>query len=178
MITSRRRAYAYMLKHNYPKEALTRMRLSLIGKERWRGKFDGWQESPLLPSGWLYRDTSSIYNTYFLNSEGQELTTRRDVREHMKNDERYSSHQLELFNKFMATKLLKKRAECHNWEESRTVPEGWRVRRTICNQERLLSPTGQEVRIMIIMIMIMMIIMIMIMLIIMIIIMMIILGRR
>ena len=167
-----------MLKHNYPKEALTRMRLSLIGKERWRGKFDGWQESPLLPSGWLYRDTSSIYNTYFLNSEGQELKTRRDVREHIKNDERYSSHQLELFNKFMSRKLLKKRAECHNWEESRTVPEGWRVRRTICNQERLLSPTGQEVRIMIIMIMIMMIIMIMIMLIIMIMIMMIILGRR
>ena len=40
------------------------MRLSLIGKERWRGKFDGWQEDEELPSNWFYKPDKSSTNVF------------------------------------------------------------------------------------------------------------------
>ena len=136
-----------MLKHNYPKDALARMRLSLIGKERWRGKYAGWQVSPLLPPDWLYRDTSSNGKvTHFLNSEGEELKTQREAREQIEREPRYSSHQLEFFEVFMVTKQRRMTSKGYTWAASSTLPQGWKVRRTTGKHERLLSPEGEEVR--------------------------------
>ena len=145
MVRGRSRAYAHMLKGNYPKGALMRMRLSLVGKER----STGWQESPLLPPGWLYRDTSTNGRaTHFLNSEGDQLKTQTEARDMIKKDARYSSHQVDLFNRFMKARLREMTARGYTWTSSSTVPEGWQVRTTSgkSKSERLLSPEGKEVR--------------------------------
>ena len=134
-----------MLKGNYAKEALARMRLSLVGKERWRGKHAGWQQSPLLPPGWLHRDTSNNGRvTHFLNSEGDELKSQREAREQIFS--RYSSHQLDFFKRFVRAKLRRMTVKDYTWTTSTTVPQGWQVRRTASGKkERLLSPDGKEV---------------------------------
>ena len=146
VIGRRSKAYAHMLEGNYPEDAVARMRLSLVGKERWRGECSGWQESPLLPPGWLYRDTSNNGRvTHFLNSEGAELKSQLEAREQI--FARYSSLQLDFFNRFVRAKLRTMTVKGYTWTTSSTVPEGWRVRRTAGGKkERLLSPEGKEVR--------------------------------
>ena len=150
VIGGRSKAYAYMLKGNYPKDALAKMRLSLVGKEKCRDTWStGWQESPLLPPGWLYRDTSTNGRaTHFLSSEGDELKSQMEARELIERDGRYSAHQLDFFNRFMKARLRTMTVRGYAWTSSSTVPEGWRVRRTAGknNDERLLSPEGKEVR--------------------------------
>ena len=146
VIGGRSKAYAHMLEGNYSKDAVTRMRLSLVGKERWRGEWPGWQESPLLPPGWLYRDTSKNGRvTHFLNCEGVELKSQTEAREQI--FARFPTHQLDFFNRFVRAKLRTMTAKGNTWRTSSTVPEGWRVRSTAAGKkERLLSPDGKEVR--------------------------------
>ena len=143
LIPNRRMAYAFMIKQGYCQSDLDRMRISLTVSDC---HGNSWLENDLLPSGWLYRETVDHgKQTYFLNTEGEELKNIKAAITYLEKEERYSKADMDKMKRFLASKAKMRIALGRDWKTSHTVPIGWKVRNRGA-KKWILSPEGQQFR--------------------------------
>ena len=151
VLKSKRRAYVYLIKHNYPLYDIEAMRASLVSEGI------GWKESGLLPPGWIYtdKDVGKGRMMHFLDSEGQEFKSMKSVIYTLTNNDKYTLKNNENMKIFIRNNFTKKMSGMKTWEDSNTIPSGWKIRnnnnlRVHKTEEGsssftwLLSPNGEE----------------------------------
>ena len=142
-IQGRRSLFKHLMKSK-DMEAAEKVKKLLI-------KYDDWQESEYLPSGWLYKDVARLeggrlqHNYSFLTREGCHYESARPVPEHIKCFPGYNSLDLDNFNKLLPKVHLKRRKEMQKWSHDDSVPDAWMTR--VVGEHKgkfFLSPSGEQ----------------------------------
>ena len=139
---TRTAAFQYMVKENYDEDQIDQMKLKMVEHERW-------QYSGKVPSGWLLKDnkaTGSKYQVIFMSREGQLLESFLKAYEYVRNQEGYSSLDLDLLQELSEDRSNENRLNGYQWVESKSLPSSWKIRSHVGKVERdyILSPTGKQ----------------------------------
>merc|ERR1719481_448975 len=118
-------------------------------------KYEGWQSSPLLPEGWLFKVKSEgigpnnkWYSTiHYLSREGDTHESMKTVLGFLESSPGYSEEEIENCRNFLAEqKAPEKKYEWKEGDES--LPTGWKMRVSDGEGEWewILSPEGRMFR--------------------------------
>ena len=128
-----------MLEKQYPSIELASMRDKLSA--------EGWEESELLPEGWIFKIRESIEELIIITSEG---VTFRDIKskviDYVKESKNYNDGDVEGIEMFYDIEYSKRIASKYEWvSQDCSEPEGWKYRYTGSNNEikLFLSPDGR-----------------------------------
>ena len=140
--SSRFVAFRHMVKENYPQSEISNMRKCL--------KFENWQESPLLPLGWSFKETDGSHGVAFLSERGtffKSFIRALKFAENCKTGE-IVDEDVERMKLFQEDISIDRRILGYNWQESESLPDGWKIRAAKGKdgkesvKEYLLSPSG------------------------------------
>ena len=118
-------------------------------------EFEGWEESDLLPEGWIFRvkwegfansklRTKFSSNSMFLSREGKVFESMRTATEHMTRLG-YKRAEISRCKDFLQERNQKSNIARETWIESDTVPTGWKIGSS-GTRTLLLSPNGRQFR--------------------------------
>ena len=133
-----------MVKRGCRKEEEKEMRTKLR-------EFEGWEESLLLPAGWMYKvhwegftNKKFSSNVSYLSREGKSFESIQTATDFMKLKGYYQSEitNCSEFLKFRNKTTIESR---FSWESSESVPPGWKVR-SLESRQYILSPWGLQYR--------------------------------
>ena len=114
-------------------------------------EFEGWEESDLLPEGWIYRvnwegfvkskNTFGI-NILYLSKEGKVFESMRAATEYMA---RIGFKKADILRckEFLQERNQMSMISRKSWVESETVPTGWKIQ---SSGTKVLSPSGRQFR--------------------------------
>ena len=118
-------------------------------------EFEGWEESLLLPAGWMYKvhwegftNKKFSSNVSYLSREGKSFESIQTATEFMKLKGYYQSEITNCteFLKFRNKTTIESR---FSWDSSESVPPGWKVRSLesgSASRQYILSPWGLQYR--------------------------------
>merc|ERR1719450_121418 len=117
-----------MIKNKASKREIEEMKRKMIAHE-------GWEVSDLLPKGWLFKvhwegfckDKWSS-NILFLSKEGTSFESMKSATEFMESLKEYTSEDILKSRKFLTLRNQETTSTRYTWEQSETVPEGWKTR--------------------------------------------------
>merc|ERR550519_742400 len=141
----RRAGLQHMISQKYHQVEIEVMRVML--------KFEGWEETELLPSGWKFRRTEGtskgVYNSEccFLSKEGKMFHSTKAAIEHMKEDEQCDNEDIVNIGVLLEDEIKKNRNEKYVWQEDPNLPDGWKFRSIVSkgvNKDYVLSPDGTQ----------------------------------
>merc|ERR1712096_572294 len=110
------------VKENYPQSEKSNMRMCL--------RFEGWQESPLLPLGWSFKETAESHGAVFLTERGtyfKSFIRALKFAENCKTGE-IVEDDIERMKLFQEDISIDRRILGYNWEERESLPDGWKIR--------------------------------------------------
>ena len=118
-------------------------------------EFEGWEESHLLPEGWIFRvnwegfanaklKTKFSSNTLYLSREGKVFESMRTATEYMARLG-YKRAEISRCKDFLQERNQKSIIARETWMESHTVPTGWKIRSS-GTRTFVLSPNGRQFR--------------------------------
>ena len=138
-----------IIKKGYREEEVEEMKSKMI-------EYEGWEESELLPKGWMYKvhwegmtkDKKYSSNIYYLSKEGKSFESMKSALDFMTTSDEYSAEDLENGSQFLENRSKETIGIRFNWTKSPTVPDGWKVRKAdgTGNFEYILSPSGVQYR--------------------------------
>ena len=104
---------------------------------------EGFKTNSLLPQGWKFR-CNNFHKFQFLNEDCKLFTTLKDATDAV--NKNYSLEDSDRFKMFVEITSIEKRMENYSWEESCTVPAGWKVRVAEGKSAKTfyLSPDGHQ----------------------------------
>ena len=113
-------------------------------------EYENWEFSDLLPEGWLFKcvsDGSSKWNSKlnFLSSEGLVFDTMKDVMMFMESQSsNYNYEDLDNCKEFLKQRNSRSVGDRFCWEDTNTLPRGWKIRNSESKQQFILSPHGVQ----------------------------------
>ena len=137
-IVGRRAALLHMIREDFREEDVKIMRKSM--------EEDGWRESTYLPKDWIYRDTanSSYSGVAILSAEGVIFESYLSVKEFMELSDKFDETDVQNIGK-LSDEAARQRRKCETgWEQSKTLPRGWKIMIT-ASQKFFLTPDGLRI---------------------------------
>ena len=132
-------AFQYMVNNYYPDYMILDMKQCL--------SYEKWMPHELLPQGWLCKEVKTDGSGFeYITENGTHFES--FIRAYTYAENNISSTQdnldnLKLFSQHIASERRKNNYE---WEESKSLPMGWKIRKHVgkVNRDFLLSPSGQQ----------------------------------
>ena len=133
----------HMIENQYSKEDLEGMRNEM--------RKLGWERSEYLPEGWIISHRASDKRTNIRNHqikvitrEGKMLVSYSAVREFMGINQAYGQEDAEKLEKMLQDESNKRRISQNDWDDSKTLPAGWRQKISPSGKKFFLSPDGKH----------------------------------
>ena len=139
-------ALHYLISNKYSEQKIKELRQKLLASS------EKWKESKLLPEGWIYKfkglDSSTTAITYF-SREGQIYHSMKNVMDFMGSSNVYTEKDISNCKEFLKS-VVQYAARKYEWDQDKSVPEGWSVRKASDDGEKesgqILSPEGLAFR--------------------------------
>ena len=142
MFPCRRKALEQLIKEGAEYEEVEEMRSLCI-------RFEGFETSPLLPTGWIHRPRATQHGSVqILSVEGVLYQSFITAKEFMEENSNYGLEDTKNLDKLVELSGNAFRQTVGQWQEDITLPEGWKSRisegKMKSEKQFFLSPAGEQ----------------------------------
>merc|ERR1719323_1032222 len=142
---SRRAALETMIKENFDPQAILRMWSTL--------EAEGWVSNDKLPRGWRVRSRDRLkdnWQFYFLSPQMEIFKSIKAVLDYISSQsETYTQEDSDKLKDYIEEEQRSRRGENYTWSEHGSLPQGWKMRKVVTNQNNIreffLTPDGDHI---------------------------------